>query len=152
MDRAGRNMNLGVRGGMVVATVVAAIAILAPAAAAADSEEDVEAVYCLNDVHRPEVVLAAVHLGKGAEVPGRPSMLAIGGSARRAVSLEEWRRRDRDGFKTVCSALIKANSLNPGGTGDGGPGRLYSALLVALGAVLAMLATIVERIAQHRRE
>ncbi|HEU5158057.1 MAG TPA: hypothetical protein VFU43_13760 [Streptosporangiaceae bacterium] len=132
---------------MAGAVAMGAIVILAPTASAA-GPGDVEAVYCLRDDRRPEVVKAAIHLGKGAEVPGSPDMLAIGAD-KRPVTLEEWRRDHREDFDKVCSALIKANSDNPAGGGSNGPWS--SLLLLVAGSALTTFGAMLERVAAHRR-
>jgi hypothetical protein len=145
------------RGGLSAAIAVGAFAILAPAAVAADDSGDVEAVYCLNDARRPEVVRAAVALGTGRPVRDHPEMLTGMGSAGRALTLEEWRRQRPEDFARVCSALMKANSVatgGGGGTGLGGgwTGLLTSLLLLVAGSALTTLGKRMERADQHQRE
>lgn len=125
-----------------------AFVILAPATAAADPG-DVETVYCLADIRRPEVVQAAVHLGKGEAVPGRPSMLAVG-SPGQVMTLEEWRENDPENFTEVCAALLRANSDTPAADAVG----LWNnpLLLLIAGSVLTMFGAFVERLSQHRRQ
>jgi len=112
---------------MLVAGAIGTVMILAPAPLAANPQ-DVKAVSCLDDRHRPEVVQTAANLDKGPDkgeaVPGQPAML--------------------------CPALIKASSRDQDAGGE--PDLWTSLLLLVAGGALTIVGGVVERTGQHRRQ
>lgn len=153
---------LGRGSGVVLVTLVGAVALLpAPSAVAranADPpRDDVYAVFCLAPAHRAEVVTAAVELGTARAVAGSPERVGVGaGPASRTLTVEQWARRSPTDFRRVCSALVAADSIVPPTPPEkddgGGDGLLTSALLAAVGVALTLLGQFVERGTARRRQ
>ncbi|WP_157876713.1 hypothetical protein, partial [Streptomyces graminilatus] len=119
----------------------------ASAAGNADSpERDAQLVYCLDPVHRADLLTAAVRLG----------LL----KANATVSPEQWAKDKGDDFGRACAALMAAESDSPGTAAQAKGanedswfmGLVKQFPLLLLGALLPLAGQSYERVSSQRRE